>query len=35
MFTGIVEELGHVAAIEHGEESARLAIRGPRVTKDA
>lgn len=35
MFTGIVEELGHVAAIEHGEESACLAIRGPLVTEDA
>lgn len=35
MFTGIVEELGHVAAVEHGEESARLAISGPLVTEDA
>ena len=35
MFTGIVEELGRVAAIDHGEESARLTINGPLVTDDA
>jgi riboflavin synthase len=35
MFTGIVEELGWVAGIEHIEDSARLSIRGPRVTADA
>ena len=35
MFTGIVEELGRVAALEHGEASARLTVRGPLVTEDA
>jgi riboflavin synthase len=35
MFTGIVEELGAVAAIEPGEDSARLTVRGPLVTADA
>jgi riboflavin synthase len=35
MFTGIVEELGEVVAIEHGEESAVLRVRGPLVTSDA
>lgn len=34
MFTGIVEELGAVAAIEPGEDSARLTVRGPLVTAD-
>jgi riboflavin synthase len=35
MFTGIVEELGRVAAVEHGAESARLTLHGPLVTADA
>jgi riboflavin synthase len=35
VFTGIVEELGTVAAIERGEASARLAVHGPTVTADA
>lgn len=35
MFTGIVEELGAVTAIEHGEDSARLVVSGPLVTQDA
>jgi riboflavin synthase len=35
MFTGIVEELGRVTAIEHGAESARLSVRGQLVTADA
>ena len=35
MFTGIVEELGRVTAVEHGAESARLSVRGPVVTADA
>ncbi len=35
MFTGIVEELGEVVAIDHpGPDSARLTVRGPLVTKD-
>jgi riboflavin synthase len=35
MFTGIVEELGHVAALEAGDDSASLTIKGPLVTSDA
>lgn len=35
MFTGIVEELGQVVAIEHGAESAVLWIDGPVVSSDA
>ena len=35
MFTGIVEELGQIVAIEHGEESAVVTVRGPLVTMDA
>ncbi|WP_340563151.1 riboflavin synthase [Streptomyces sp. GSL17-111] len=35
MFTGIVEELGEVTAIEHLGDSSRLTLRGPLVTKDA
>lgn len=35
MFTGIVEELGEVAAIQDLGDSARLTVRGPRVVADA
>jgi riboflavin synthase len=35
VFTGIVEELGEVIALEHVGDSARLAVRGPKVTADA
>lgn len=35
MFTGIVEELGRVTAMEHGADSARLTVAGPLVTEDA
>ncbi|MBT2209748.1 MULTISPECIES: riboflavin synthase [Actinomadura] len=35
MFTGIVEELGEIVAIEHDGDSAVLTIRGPLVTRDA
>src|ERR671918_1441372 len=35
MFTGIVEELGEVVALESGEDSIRLTLRGPTVTGDA
>lgn len=35
MFTGIVEELGEVVAMEDLGDSARLVIRGPVVTVDA
>ncbi len=35
MFTGIVEELGTVAALDHGADSAVLHITGPLVVTDA
>ena len=35
MFTGIVEELGEVVAIESVGDAARLTVRGPRVVSDA
>ncbi len=35
MFTGIVEELGHVVELEPGADSARLTVAGPLVTSDA
>ena len=35
MFTGIVEELGEVVALEPRGDSARLTVRGPVVTGDA
>ena len=35
MFTGIVEELGEVVAVERGTASARLTVRGLVVTADA
>ena len=35
MFTGIVEELGSVAALDWHGEAAVLRIRGPLVTTDA
>ncbi len=35
MFTGIVEELGEVVAVDHGLDSARLAVRAAMVTGDA
>lgn len=35
MFTGIVEELGEVVAIEELPDAARLRLRGPVVTGDA
>lgn len=35
MFTGIVEELGEIVAMEHLEDSARLSVRGKTVTSDA
>lgn len=35
MFTGIVEELGEVLAVDLGRDAARLTIRGPLVTTDA
>jgi len=35
VFTGIVEELGTVTALERATDSARLTIHGPVVTEDA
>jgi len=35
MFTGIVEELGEIVAVEHGAQSAVIRVRGPMVTSDA
>lgn len=42
MFTGIVEEVGHLVAVEHPDQTAdqastdaRLVVRGPLVTSDA
>ncbi|MEW2504374.1 riboflavin synthase [Amycolatopsis sp. CA-161197] len=35
MFTGIVEEIGEVTAVEQGTNMARLTVRGPLVTSDA
>ena len=35
MFTGIVEELGEVLAVEDQGDASRLTVRGPLVTSDA
>ena len=35
MFTGIIEEIGEVVAIDKGQEAARLSIRGPVGCSDA
>ncbi|QES51131.1 riboflavin synthase [Streptomyces venezuelae] len=35
MFTGIVEELGEVTAVEQLEDASRFRLRGPVVTEDA
>lgn len=35
MFTGIIEELGEVAAVESRGDSSRFRLRGPLVTEDA
>ncbi len=35
MFTGIVEELGEVVALDELADAARLTVRGPLVTSDA
>ncbi|GAA5166636.1 riboflavin synthase [Amycolatopsis dongchuanensis] len=35
MFTGIVEELGEITAVEQLPNAARLTVRGPVVTSDA
>jgi riboflavin synthase len=35
VYTGIVEELGEVVALEHAQDSAKLTVRGPLVTAGA
>ncbi|WP_158862626.1 riboflavin synthase [Leifsonia sp. AG29] len=35
MFTGIIEELGEVTAVERSADAARLTVRGPLVVSDA
>ena len=35
MFTGIVEELGEVVALEESQGSAALTVHGPKVTAGA
>lgn len=35
MFTGLIEEIGEIVAIENVGESMRLTVRGPLVTSDA
>jgi riboflavin synthase len=35
VFTGIVEELGEIVALEKLGDAARITVRGPRVTQDA
>ncbi|QRP43795.1 riboflavin synthase [Amycolatopsis sp. FDAARGOS 1241] len=35
MFTGIVEEIGEITAVEQDTNMARLTVRGPLVTSDA
>jgi riboflavin synthase len=35
MFTGIIEELGEVVAVERSADAARITVRGPLVVQDA
>ena len=35
MFTGLIEEIGEILAVDRGEDSLRLTVRGPLVTSDA
>lgn len=35
MFTGIIEELGEITAVEHGPDSARITVRGPLAVQGA
>jgi riboflavin synthase len=35
MFTGLIEELGEIVALDDSTEAARLTVRGPLVTSDA
>lgn len=34
MFTGIIEEIGEIAGVKHGQVSSRLAIRGKKIFSD-
>jgi len=34
VFTGIIEKLGRVVAVEHGAQSARLTVEGPLVAAE-
>ncbi|MGO7983623.1 riboflavin synthase, partial [Rhizobium johnstonii] len=33
MFTGIIEEIGRIEAIEHSGDAARITLRGPLVVE--
>lgn len=35
MFTGIIEQIGEITAVEQGEDAARITVRGPLVVADA
>jgi riboflavin synthase len=35
MFTGIIEELGEIAAVERGDDAARITVRGPLAVEGA
>jgi len=35
MFTGIIEELGEITAVEHSDDAARVTVRGPLAVSDA
>lgn len=35
MFTGIIEELGEITAVEHTDDAARVTVRGPLAVSDA
>lgn len=35
MFTGIIEQVGEIVGVEHGQDAARITVRGPLVVSDA
>ncbi|MFM6974415.1 MAG: riboflavin synthase, partial [Agromyces sp.] len=35
MFTGLIEEIGEIVALEHVDDSVRLTVRGPVAVSDA
>jgi riboflavin synthase, alpha subunit len=35
MFTGIIEQIGEITGVEHGEDAARITVRGPLIVSDA